>query len=503
MARQNKNKTATNLLDVNTEKREIRTAVGYGRVSSEESGLSGLSLSVQESEIRDYCKENGIKLLGYFEDPGVSAGLPVHRRPALVDCLEMIEKEKPDLLLIFRLDRLWRKVEQFYEVKKILDKNKTEFFCVDEPEYDTRTTNGRLFLNVRLSIAEAERDFTSDRIKAIFRSRMRKGIAPGGKKTFGYDYVRDEHGDFRMVINQDEAKIVRELFDHYLQCGSIEECTRWLNEEHGIIRGHKSMRYFILQNEHYIGRRVMWEQGASRKDKSKIIEVIENFCDPIIDMQTWERAQNLLEKHTKEPATKNRYIFSGLLRCSYCGRNLVGNPTQSVRGNYHYKALTYRCNTPRKESTKHLCDVKKYVREVEVEEYVKKNFVKLMEAHIFKAEESKPDYQGQEKRIAQKLAKARKKIGRINELYFEDAIDREEYDRRKKEVEDEIKKLEKEREDLGPIDIASMRESLAELKNFEEIYDSLTSQQKNVFYKQFIDYIEVDVEKRTFDIHFQ
>lgn len=481
----------------------VRTGLAYGRVSSDEAAISGLSLSVQEEQIREYCDQNGIKLLGYYEDPGISAGLPIRRRPALVECLKRIEEEKPDLLLISRLDRLWRRVEDYYEVKKILDKAGTDFYCINE-DYNTTTANGRLMLNLKLSIAENERDMTSERLKTVFRARMKRGIAPGGKKTFGYDYKRDEHGDIRMVINEKEAEIIRATFDEYIRTGSIEHCVEWMYLNYGISKGHKSVKQFFFQNEHYIGRRVMWKQGSSRKDPKDIIEVIENFCEPILDMETWEKAQNLLKRNSRENTTRNEYIFSGLLKCANCGRSLVGSPSQNTRGNYVYKQLTYRCNTPRsmKADIRQQCQIKKHILEKDVEAYVKENFVKQLNDHVVSVKKDDTDYTAINKQIDIKINKNRKKLARLNELYMEDMFDRNEYETKRKEIENEYKKLTSEKQGAKPAELKDTAQVEAGLRTFEEYYDTLTGKQKNLFYKQFIKHIIVDLDQKTLDIHF-
>ena len=70
----------------------IKTAYMYRRVSAEEAARNGISLEIQKFDIEKYAAENNIKIIGDYEDPGVSAGKPVKQRPALSKMLEDMER---------------------------------------------------------------------------------------------------------------------------------------------------------------------------------------------------------------------------------------------------------------------------------------------------------------------------------------------------------------------------------------------------------------------------
>lgn len=494
-------------IDTHENNHEIKTAYVYRRVSSEEQARGGISLEIQKYDIEQYAQANGIKIIGDYEDAGISAGKPVKKRPALSRMLDDMERDKPDILLLWRLDRLWRRVSDYYDVKKVLDKIHCDFFCVAEQNYDTRNATGRLYINIKLSISENEKDQTSERLTSMFRSRTERGIVNGGTKTFGYDIVVDEKGERRYQINEEEAQIVREIFDYYVNCGHISTTTMWLRETHGIYRTQKSMRWFILGNSIYIGRKDMRAQGANYNDPTKILYTVENYCPAIIDQRTWEVTQSMLRARDIHPGRKKYdYAFSSLLRCARCGKPLSPYPTTKRKSNgdlYVYKC--YRCptaRTPHQVSGNRTCTMKKTITEGRLEVAVLEEIKKQLGDHIATVEEDVQSRGKKNKSIQSKIDKLQTKLSRLNELYLDCIITREEYDRRSAGAREEIKELEASKVTATQEQVQQMKDTLEAVATFDDIYDTLSSAEKNVLFRNIIKYIELDTETLEMRIHF-
>ena len=487
--------------------RDIKTAYVYRRVSSEEAARGGISLEIQNYDITQYAAANGIKIIGDYEDAGVSAGLPVRKRPALSRMLDDMERDKPDILLLWRLDRLWRRVSDYYEVKKVLDKIHCDFFCVAEQNYDTRTATGRLYINIKLSIAENERDQTSERLTAMFRSRAERGIVNGGSKTLGYDIVEDEKGDRRYIVNEEEAEIVRAAFNHYINCGSISKTSMWLREEYGIVRTQKSLRWFLFGNAMYIGKKEMRPQGANHTDKSNILYVIDDYCPPIIDYRTWEVAQSMMEKKDRHPGKKKYdYVFSSLLRCARCGTPVSPYPTSKKKADgskYNYKS--YRCPTARNQTnivSGKTCTMKKTITEARLERFVLDEIKKQLGEHIVSIEESVETRTVTNKSIETKIGKLRSKLNRLNELYIDSMISREEYNSRSDGLKEEIERLEASMITATPAQVKQLKDTMDTVASFDEIYDTLSPAEKNVLFRNIIKEILIDFETLEMKINF-
>ena len=133
----------------------------YERVSSEEQVKHGYSLDAQDEALREFCEKNNHVILGVYRDEGISGRKPYTKRPAMVQLLRDVETIKPQMILFTKLDRWFRNIKEYYKVQDILDRYKVDWKAINE-EYDTSTASGRLYVNIKLSIAQDEADRTSD-----------------------------------------------------------------------------------------------------------------------------------------------------------------------------------------------------------------------------------------------------------------------------------------------------------------------------------------------------
>ena len=190
----------------------------YTRKSSEE-GLEQAfnSLHAQREACEAYVKsqrhEGWLVLSTIYDDGGVSGGSM--ERPALRRLLQDICDRKVDVVVVYKIDRLTRSLFDFAKIVEIFDGASTSFVSVTQ-SFNTTTSMGRLTLNVLLSFAQFEREVTGERIRDKIAASRRKGMFMGGNVPLGYDLI-----DHRLIINNDEAKTVRTVFDLYLKLGSV------------------------------------------------------------------------------------------------------------------------------------------------------------------------------------------------------------------------------------------------------------------------------------------
>src|SRR6202012_4191813 len=132
-------------------------------------------------------------------------------RPALKQLMADISAGKISVVVVYKVDRLTPSLADF---AKLVDKFGVSFVSVTQ-QFNTTTSMGRLTLNVLLSFAQFEREVTGERIRDKIAASKRKGMWMGGLVPLGYD-VRERH----LVVNQDEAETVREIFVCYqeLRC---------------------------------------------------------------------------------------------------------------------------------------------------------------------------------------------------------------------------------------------------------------------------------------------
>ena len=210
----------------------IRCAI-YTRKSSDE-GLDQEfnSLDAQreacEAYIKSQASEGWSCLRDRYDDGGVSGG--TMDRPALRRLLEDAARDRVDVIVVYKIDRLTRSLADFARMVEIFDRHEVSFVSVTQA-FNTTSSMGRLTLNVLLSFAQFEREVTGERIRDKIAASKAKGMWMGGLLPFGYDLPRD--GSRALVVNEAEARTVRTIFQAYLDLGSVTDLERWLIE-HGI-----------------------------------------------------------------------------------------------------------------------------------------------------------------------------------------------------------------------------------------------------------------------------
>lgn len=244
--------------------RRLRCAI-YTRKSSEE-GLDQTfnSLDAQreacEAYVLSQAGEGWSSSKRAYDDGGFSGGSM--DRPGLKALLDDIDRKLVDVVVVYKVDRLTRSLADFAKIVEVFDARGVSFVSVTQA-FNTTSSMGRLTLNVLLSFAQFEREVTGERIRDKIAASKAKGMWMGGNLPLGYDAK-----DRMLVINPEEAVQVRNIFDRYLQLGSVDDlkadldalgCTSkvWTTRK-GTTRGGRPLGrgalFHLLRNQTYIGR---------------------------------------------------------------------------------------------------------------------------------------------------------------------------------------------------------------------------------------------------------
>ena len=174
----------------------------------------GYSLQSQRERLIEYCKQKGYQVVEIYVDEGKSARSKLKNRTELLRLIEDAKLKKFDRIVFWRLDRWFRNIADYYKVQEILDNNKIDWECSDE-EYSTTTSNGRLHLNIKLSIAQNESDQTSDRIKFNFDNMVKNGRAITGNQGVPLGYmVAGEEKNKKVVKNPETEPIAIDMLEY-------------------------------------------------------------------------------------------------------------------------------------------------------------------------------------------------------------------------------------------------------------------------------------------------
>jgi DNA invertase Pin-like site-specific DNA recombinase len=261
----------------------LRCAI-YTRKSTEE-GLSQEfnTLEAQreaaEAYIRSQLQAGWVALEDRYDDGGYTgANL---ERPSLRRLLADIESGKVDAVLVYKIDRLSRSLLDFARLMEIFERYQVSVVSITQP-FNTTSSLGRLTLNILLSFAEFERQLIMDRTRDKMAAARRKGKWVGGMPVLGYD-VAATGG--KLVVNQEEARRVQEIFALYLQHRSLQALLdemkkREWTTKHWITRGGRehSGRPFtkaclrrLLSNVLYLGR-VAHQKETYAGEQEAIVE---------------------------------------------------------------------------------------------------------------------------------------------------------------------------------------------------------------------------------------
>lgn len=329
------------MMDKNlSDKKKIRCAI-YTRKSCEE-GLEQEfnSLDAQRVSAENYIASQSMQgwvlIPTYYDDGGYSGGNI--ERPALQRLFADIREDKIDIVIVYKIDRLTRSLFDFSKIIEIFDHHKVSFVSVTQ-SFNTANSMGRLMLNVLLSFAQYERELTGERIRDKVDASKKKGMWMGGNIPFGYDV-----NDRKLIINKDEAKIIRTLFDTYLETNSIIDTARSLNNSGFRTKSWVSRKGKVTQGAKFdkqIVRRILEFPLYNGKIKHKD-KVYTGQHEAIIGDDIWQRVQDILkddDNRNKISIPKSRVTVSpllkGVLYCNQC--NGMMTPTYTIKNGKRYR----------------------------------------------------------------------------------------------------------------------------------------------------------------------
>ncbi len=337
-------------MKINTLPQEVRTKVAiYIRVSTVYQ-VDKDSLPMQRSDLVTYCKLI-LETDNYeiFEDAGYSGKNT--DRPAFQDMMKRVRDGEFTHILVWKIDRISRNLLDFANMYQELKSLGVTFVSKSE-QFQTNTAMGEAMLKIILVFAELERNMTSERVTATMIDRASKGIWNGGRIPYGYDY---DYGKREFLLNEDEAPVVKLIYDLYLEHRSLVYIVKYLDEKQ--IRTRLGFQFspttlhIILRNPFYIGTyrynhyRNPWTR--EEKDKSEWI-MVENHHLSIIEESQFKAVNEILDVNArmvrtpgKQCVRKNTHVFSGLIFCGLCGKAMHSTPGKKLVSGY--RPSKYNC----------------------------------------------------------------------------------------------------------------------------------------------------------------
>lgn len=341
-------------------------AVVYTRVSTDKT-IQKTSLITQEEYYTEYCERKGYELVKVYADEGLSgtnarresfinilydAGLDYKRSENSFDSFEKsTRKPKYDVLICKDVSRFSRgSIQGQTIIKHLKDKGVNTVF--ENSGMSTFDDNYEFNIGILFQIAQNESVSMSKRIKFSKKHSMSKGIYKPARVPFGY--VRNDNNE--IVIHDEQAEIVRYVFERYLEVGS-SILTNELNEKEILSQQGRSFTpdkiTRIISNSAYYGeatvnrtnKQNVTDTRRGKNEKSEFIK-IPNAIDPIVSKELWIEANiiresrvNKTSKRGRKPAKNDKYFAK--LKCSNCGSRLVRHTGEKDK-------ISYICQKRRK-----------------------------------------------------------------------------------------------------------------------------------------------------------
>ena len=429
----------------------LRVAL-YIRVSTEEQALHGDSIEAQKQALIEYAQRNQHKIVDYYIDDGFTA--TSLKRPSLQRLLKDVQEDKIDLIIFTKIDRWSRGVRNYYKIQDVLDNHKVNWKTIFE-NYDTSTAAGQLHINIMLSVAENEAAVTSERIKVVFKNKIKNKEVITGKVPKGYKIENK-----KLIIDKETVNIVESIFSHFEIHQSKRSTMNFIRDELGVNLSYKTISN-ILSNSLYKGE----------------YRGIVDYCPAIIDKKRFDKIQTVLKRNISTNTSNRIYLFSSLLVCSHCNHNLGGFNTKHNEKFF----FNYRCNY---NFYRKLCDNNRCISEKKIEKKIIEQFKIQLHEYIV-------DYEVKKKNKPKKSNKTEieNKIKKLNDLYINDFISLEEYKEKHEFYKSKII------EDECPQDEFNI-EYYKEMLNidFKETYMNLDREDKRAFWRSFIKEIKIDHE---------
>ncbi|MCL2837929.1 MAG: recombinase family protein [Oscillospiraceae bacterium] len=409
------------------------------------------SIQNQKSMLVAYAMEKGWDVYKIYCDEDYSGA--DKSRPEWNKLIADAEEQKFNIVLCKTQSRFSRELEMVekYIHDKFLEWNIRFVSIVDNADTDIKGNKKSRQINGLIN--EWYLEDLSDNIRRTLNHKKQNGEWTGSFAPYGF--MRDPLDKNHLVIDEEAAEVVREIFDMFLNGMGYLTIAQNLNNR-GILnpanykksKGSKYSNrdsnrqrvtgnmwtndtiYYILRKEEYIGTLCQNKtENISYKNKKRRIHSRDkwtrtfNAHEPIIGMDIWERVQAKLSTRTRpDKRTGEKHIFNGKVFCGVCENTLTKVNTPENKGGFRYlKCRTYNNSTD-------VCDNGKSIRFDALEDIVLIEVNKLLTEYHDSAK-IKVDDAGKQRKL-DKLAKEKSDIAaqlekknKVIELLYSDRVD--------------------------------------------------------------------------------
>ena len=448
----------------------VELVAAYVRVSTQEQKLHGLSLDAQKAKLTEYAEAHNMKIVEWYIDEGVSARKLIRKRPELQRMIQDAEQGKFERIIFIKLDRFFRSVAEYHECMKRIS---PVVWTTTEEKYDLSTAQGRMLVNMKLTIAEMEADMAGERVDLVNEYKVTTGQPLSGSMPLSHKIVIDpQNGRKKIIRDPDTEDIVYDLIEHYMKHQSKKKTIVYASVAHHISISHDSLTRLLTNT---------MLMGAYRDNP--------NYCEAYLAPEDFAKLQGILQRNVKDNTTENRaYIFSGLIKCPKCGCTLKGsihvNRSRDKQTVWRYKR--YRCGKNTKDGA---CTFNKSISENVFEKMMLADIEKFLEKAKVKSALVEDD--DAVKVHEYDIDEIYERIDRLNYSWNTGKIRTvEKYEADYTELMELLEKAQDERGKTEVKDFSKIETILH--SGWEAIYNNLDDAYKRAFWRSFIQSIEIE-----------
>lgn len=284
----------------------------YARVSTLEQANNGYSIVEQKERLTKYAQSQGFSIVDIYADEGASGKSLV--RPEIERLISDIKSSKIDIVLIYKLDRLSRRVIDVLELVELFDKYNVTLFSLSE-NIDLSSPFGRASLKMSATFSELERETIVERVAMGKDAKAKSGLySCPGKCPFGYRLVK---GEGRFVIEEREAEAIRDMISKYISgTYTFRKLYKYCKEKYPDINFFS----YDLSCKNVVQRLLYAGYFMHNDEMIKAINV-----PPIISYETHLQALAQVKKNTtKRERETTPFLLTGLIVCGKCGYRYGG-----------------------------------------------------------------------------------------------------------------------------------------------------------------------------------
>lgn len=469
---------------MNEEKKNVIAGL-YPRVSTDDQVREGFSLDEQEKEMKKLCMYKNYQIYKVYREEGVSA--KNMNRPKFQEMIQDLKDGKINRIIVYKLDRLTRSIQDLEVICKFIEKYHCSLDSVSE-EINTDTAMGVFFIRMTTILAQLEIERTSERTKFGLKGAAKNGHFCS-KAPIGYRKINK-----KLVIDDLESEVVKEIFDDYVNGLSVCTITKKLNNKNALNRNWRTTTIDrMLSNYIYCGDYLYGKRAKNMKPIH-----LENICPAIIDKETFKMVQTQKERNLKNYTRKHTYVYMQKIVCSKCNKIMGGSSSTSKN---KPTQIYYKCNC---------CNTR--INEKKIEKPLMLFLNDMLDYYLLIDNNFKSffneDLNIEIDKYNKMLDKCNKKLKKIKEAYLDDLIDKDEFITEEKAIKSQINDLELK---LNHLNNANNNENnkkdlnlyynLLQLEKMKYksyyvrkngLWNKLTKEQKSKLIMKYIDSIEIE-----------